>query len=191
MYGAEHRSITCGNGGAALKHKVSPMSPDPPDESVLKALLDVAKAELDMEFKISERFDSKARTFFGFAAGLFGVTQAFVLRSNFDNLSMARDHALKWTILSAAVLFAVAIVGVIRSTLQSADRNFDNKRIFAMARSSNTKLEDLVQEYAVLLGERRAANKLRLSKLHWAQISCSMSLGATAGEFILAAIYFT
>jgi hypothetical protein len=170
---------------------VSKLPPDPPDEPVLKALLDVTKAEIDTEFKISERYDSKARTFFGFAGGLFGVTQAFVLRSDFDDLSKAHEHTLKLTIIASCIGFIGALLGVIGATLQSKDNNFDAKRLFSMARSSKTRLEDVVQEYSVLLGERRKNNGHRLTRLHWCQVACALSLAVTAIEFVTAAIYFT
>jgi hypothetical protein len=168
---------------------VSPLPPDPPEDTVLKALLDVTKAEIDTEFKISERYDSKARTFFGFAGGLFGITQAFVLRSDFTTLSDGRENTLKWIIIASCIGFLGALLGVVGSTLQSPDRNFDAMRIFSMARSK-TQLVEVVQEYSVLLGARREANHQRLTRLHLCQVACALSLAATAIEFVVATIYF-
>lgn len=169
---------------------VSPAPPDPPSDDVLKAVLDITKAELDTEFKIAERYEAKARAFFGFAVLLFGVAQAFVLRSDFDALSLSRSNDLEVAIMVAGVAFAVCLVAIMVATLQRGDRNFDDARLFAITRDPSTDMQSVVQEYIALLGERRRANRERLNRLRVAQVVAVGATAATAVEFVLAVIYF-
>lgn len=152
--------------------------------------MDITKAEIDTEFKISERYEAKARAFFGFCVVLFGITQAFVLRSDFTTLGDARRGHLELAIIVAGATFGVSVVTVMVATLQRSDRNFDEKRLFSMAREPATDLPSVVQEYIVVLGERRAANKDRLTRTRGAQFAAFVATLATAVEFVLAAIYF-
>src|SRR5690348_10674944 len=95
--------------GSSQQAKLSVTShPDPPQDSVLDAILDVAKSEMSTEMTITDRYERKAQAFYGFVVFLFGITQAFVLHSSFHSLNHAHSQHLKLTLYIAASLFAVA-----------------------------------------------------------------------------------
>ena len=153
-------------------------------------MLDITKSEIDAEFSIAERYETKARTFFGFAVVLFGVTQAYVLRGHFEKLSAARHDHLVLAIIVAGGAFLLAMLGVMFATLQRSDANFKDTRLFSFARDQGTELSAVVQEYIAMLVVRRETNNKRLKSLRVAQITAFVATLATAFEFVLAAIYF-
>src|SRR4051812_46875554 len=51
-------------------------------DRVRDIVFDIAKGDVDLQFKIAERFDAKARATFAISAGLFTAAQAVALRQD-------------------------------------------------------------------------------------------------------------
>jgi hypothetical protein len=169
---------------------VTPTPPEPPADPVLSALLDVTGAEVETEFKISERYEAKSGIFFGIAVAFFGATQAFVLQHNFHKLSSPHRHLLQVFVVVAAITFGCAILAAMFSALQRSDKNLDAGDLFAMARDKTTTLQDIVSRSIALLSERRSANKKRLTGVRMTQVATLITVLAAAVEFTVALIYF-
>jgi hypothetical protein len=165
--------------------------PKPPDDPVLNAVFDLTKAELDTEFKISERYEAKARNYFGIAVAFFGATQAFVLQSNFDSLSSFHRYTLDWFVGVSAVAFGLCLLGAMWGTLQRRDRVITPEQLLGMTTAPDTTLRDVVQQDIALLDARRDANRSRLNRVRISQFTGLIAILATAAEFVAALVYFT
>jgi hypothetical protein len=62
--------------------------PDPPNP--LSLIFEVTKAEVDLQFKLAERFDAKGRGFFTIAAAFFVAAQTIALRADVLDTTLPR-----------------------------------------------------------------------------------------------------
>lgn len=152
-------------------------------------VFEIAKADVDTQFRIAERFDTKARAFFTIAAALFTAAQAVALRP--DVLSALDQHnrstVLAWAIVAGCVL-TVALLATALATMLKKDVVVDPDELRRMFNAADQpwKTEELVSYYMDLMERRQNANEGRRQRLYAAQLLCGASIMASAVELLVA-----
>ena len=83
------------------------------DDQSVGIVFDMVKTAIELQFKIAERIDSKIRTYFGFAATVYAVAQAIVLKSDVhDHLGSRAGEVSILAIAATGVLVAALVVTV-------------------------------------------------------------------------------
>jgi hypothetical protein len=159
----------------------------------LNYIFEVAKDEVDSQFRISERIDSKARGLFTITAVIFGAAQALALRQDVLNkLGDSRDTVVTVAIVAGclvgAALLATAITMFVRS-----DKSFESQPLFDWLNDlSDDKKPDtdvayeVVAAYITLMHRRKERNVTRAKWLILVQILCIAGIGASILQLILA-----
>src|SRR5207253_969569 len=78
-----------------------------PDVSIV---FEITKAAVDLQFRIAERLDVKARNYFAAAATLYGVAQALVLRDDVRQHLGDKAGTISALAIASAVVLALALV---------------------------------------------------------------------------------
>lgn len=80
------------------------------DNESLGIVFQMTKAAIDLQFSVAERLDTKVRTYFGFAATVYTVAQALVLRSDIHDKLGSNAGAVQGLAIGATVLLVATMV---------------------------------------------------------------------------------
>lgn len=160
----------------------------------LNYVYEVTKNELDHQFRISERLDSKARGLFALAAAVFAAAQALALRPDVLNAleQSDKDHLVHVATIAGAVLLAALLATAVAIFVRS-DKSVEPEILVAdlndLATGTKTDTEvsqSLVAIYISLLAKRQEKNASRAKLLWVVQILCIAVIAVSAWELILA-----
>jgi hypothetical protein len=82
----------------------------------------MTQAAIELQFRIAERLDTKIRTYFGFAASVYTVAQALVLRSDIHEKLGSTAETVRWLAIGGALLLVITM-GVTLNALRPLDEN--------------------------------------------------------------------
>jgi hypothetical protein len=160
----------------------------------LKYILDLAKTEVDFQFRVAERLDSKARGLFALAGAIFAAAQALALREDVLNrLSDGdRSHLIKVATI-AGVLVGLALLSTAYAIFVRKEKSVESKTLFNwMNQLAQKNITDAdvsqraVQLYVTLMHERQEKNKGRAKVLFFVQVLCLLAIAASVWELIVA-----
>jgi hypothetical protein len=160
----------------------------------LNYVYEVTKNELDQQFRISERLDSKARGLFALAAAVFAAAQALALRPDvLEGLGKSdKDHLVHVATIAGGVLLG-ALLSTAVAIFVRRDKSveptvlIDDLNGLAMGTKSDTQVsQSLVSIYISLLDKRQKKNQSRAKLLWLVQILCVAVIAVSAWELILA-----
>jgi hypothetical protein len=181
-----------GQGGPPESGSDRPVENATPDG--LNYVYEVTKNELDQQFRISERLDSKARGLFALAAAVFAAAQALALRPDvLEGLGKSdKDHLVEVATIAGGVLLA-ALLSTVFAIFVRSDKSvepnvlIDDLNGLAMGTKSGTQVsQSLVSIYISLLDKRQKKNQSRAKLLWLVQILCVAVIAVSAWELILA-----
>lgn len=176
-------------GGQELQTTTPPEPPKP-----LSMLFEVTKAEVDLQFKLAERFDSKGRGFFTIAAAFFAATQTIALRSDVLN-SLAADQKDRVLIIAsfAAAALGMGMFALWALTRPTADMEFEPQKLRDRLNEIDEPYaaDHIVNSYISLLEERQSANATRRRRLTFVQFDGMLVIAISAFELIVALNLFS
>jgi hypothetical protein len=155
-----------------LEEAVAESSPDG-----LQYLFDVAKSEVDFQFRIAERLDAKARGLFALAAAIFAA---------------AHDHLLYVAKLAGGSL-GLALLATALAIFTRPEKNVKSESLLNWLNDLSTKKttdlkvsRDAVALYINLMHTRQEGNKWRVRFLWVVQVLCVVAIAISAWELIVA-----
>jgi hypothetical protein len=160
----------------------------------LDYILDVAKAEVDFQFRVSERLDSKARGLFALAGAIFAAAQALALRQDVLNRLSSSDRAYLIDVAEiAGVLVGLALLATAFAIFARREKSVESETLFQwMNQLVNENMthtvvsQKVVQLYITLMHERQKKNKHRARVLIAVQVLCLLAIAASVWELIVA-----
>ncbi len=178
-----------GRGGAGGATAVGQSAPS---ES-LRYVFEVAKSEVDSQLTISERIDSKARSYITITAAFFAAAQALALRQDvLHRLGGTRDTVVTVATVAGSIVGAALIAAAI-ALFVFKDKSFESKPLFEWLNDISQKrkpepvvAEEVVEAYITLFHRRRQRNVVRARWLIVVQVLCIAGIGASILQLILA-----
>lgn len=161
--------------------------PDPPNP--LSLIFEVTKAEVDLQFKLAERFDAKGRGFFTIAAAFFVAAQTIALRADvLDALKPDQKDTILTIACFAAAALGLGMFALWALTRPSADMEYDAERL----RERLTKADEpfavdhMLNSYISLLHVRQHANQTRRRRLSYVQVDGLIVIAICSAELVIA-----
>jgi hypothetical protein len=156
----------------------APSSPGPPQHGGapsssseapdLSVVFDITKGAVDMQFRIAERLDSKARNYFAAAATVFGVVQALTLNDAVRNALGGHADEVRWLTLGAAFALAVTLLASVRAIRPRDEYEFEPEQLRELLSRSYVDPKapaDAVNDLIGVLDLRMEANEGRVEDL--------------------------
>jgi hypothetical protein len=179
--------------GADQPPEASDQAPVHASPEGLRYLFEVTKSEVDTQFQIAERIDSKAKALFTITVAIFGAAQALALRQDvLHRLGSSRDEIVTISIVAGA-LTALALLATAFALWVRRDSSVEAAPLFGWlndldngAQSGREVSFRIVEAYITLLEERREANKDRARELVLVQILCVVAIGASILQLVAA-----
>ena len=75
----------------------------------------MVKTAIDLQFKVTERIDSKVRAYFGFAATVYAVAQAIVLKSDVHEKLGSQASTVQGLAIAATAMLVVAMIATLNA----------------------------------------------------------------------------
>jgi hypothetical protein len=168
---------------------VSEASPDG-----LDYIFQIAKNEVDTQFKISERLDAKARGLFAATGVIFAAAQAIALRKDVLNQLSHNEHTiLVVAAIVAGVLVGAALLTTAFATFVRDDKSVKSEPLFEWLTDLRDKRKpdvqvarEAVEGYITLMHRRREANNKRANWLLAVQWFCGLAITASVVELVFA-----
>jgi hypothetical protein len=165
---------------------------DPPPLG-LEYLFEITRSEVETQFRISERIDSKARNLFALTAAIFAAAQALALRPDvLRNLEDGRTGLLTYAII-AGVLVGLALLTTAFTLFARKDKSLEPdplmdwlNEIDSGDKDEREIAQELISSYITLLRERRARNVDRARDLSFVQFFSVLAIVASMVELIVA-----
>jgi hypothetical protein len=148
----------------------------------LSYIFEVAKAEVDTQFRISERIDSKARGLFAITAIIFGAAQALSLRPDVlhrlgDEKDLVVGLAIGAGICTGLALIATAwLLGVRRDKSIESDPLFKWLGDLDEPKKAGDVPAEVVEAYITLMHRRQEQNVDRARDLIAVQFFCFLAI---------------
>jgi len=102
----------------------------------LHLVYDMVKTGIDMQFKISERLDAKARNYLAAAATVYAVAQGLVLNSDVRNRIGGRADELEVLAVIAAATLLASLVATLFAIRSRAEKEIPSETLRALAKSA-------------------------------------------------------
>jgi hypothetical protein len=155
----------------------------------LDYVFETARTAVDMQFRIAERLDTKARALAAAATAYFGAVQAIALRG--DVLDRARDtSSLELLAYGAGVFLAVGLVATMIAVRLRREKDYPYDRLFEslteVLRVNNRVAFDLAALHLTLAKERKEANRRRIMPMRGAQVLLLLSVLAASAQLAVA-----
>lgn len=169
-----------------------PTEADPPPIG-LTYLFEITKNEVETQFRISERIDSKARNLFALTAAIFAAAQAVALRPDvLRHLEDGKAGLLTYAIV-AGVLVGLALLATAVTLFARNDKSVEPDPLMAWLnetdsgeKSEREIAQELISSYITLLRERRDRNIRRARDLVFVQFFSVLAIIASMVELIVA-----
>lgn len=163
---------------------------DPP--KALGYIFDVTKAEVDLQFRAAERYDSKARHAFTITAALFAAVQAVALREDILTSLDKGDKAnlLTWAAVAAGAVLVALLLSIVAGR-PSSDKVVDPEKLVERVNALRVETDQAASQFMVLtyiklLKERREANVRRLRWVYAVQFFCAIAVILVVVELLIA-----
>ena len=162
----------------------------------LNYVFEIAKNEVDTQFRIAERLDAKARGLFALAGAIFAVTQALALRQDvLDELSNGQRDLLVGIAIAAGVMVGLALLATAFATFVKKDKVVESGPLFGWLNelAERTKPEDevareAVEAYITLMHRRREQNDGRAKRVIAVEVFCVLAIAVSVAELVIALI---
>jgi hypothetical protein len=159
----------------------------------LSYLFQMTQTELDIQFRIAERIDNKARGLFAITAAIFTAAQALALREDIlRNLGSEKDTVMTIAVI-AGVLVGLSLLAtawtmfIRRDKRVEADALLDWLGQLEDPQRPNAEISaEMIQAYITLMHRRQEQNVKRASKLTVVQVLCLLAVIASVAELVLA-----
>jgi hypothetical protein len=179
----------------------APKDVDPTRPDGLGYIFEIAKNELDTQFKIAERLDSKARALFTLTAAIFAAAQALALRKDVLTSLSSGEHGTTVTAaIVAGVLVGLALFTTAWAMFVRKEKSVEAQPLFDwlndLARSDRQEGKDAdlevarsaTEAYITLMHRRREQNKGRAKRLVLLQVLCMFAITASLFELLVAVV---
>ncbi|MDW5595938.1 hypothetical protein VSS74_16435 [Conexibacter stalactiti] len=161
----------------------------PGEPKALSFIFETAKADVDLQFRIAERYDAKLRGSFAVAAALFTAVQAVALRQDVINAltDAEKDRVLRWAVYAAITLVAALVVSLIGS-LPKRDKQFSPDALITHLQHADEpyRAERVVESMIGLMDTRQRANVHRKWRTLVSQVVCVAAMVLSGVELLIA-----
>jgi hypothetical protein len=166
----------------------------PESPQALSFLFDLVKAEVEMQAKVTERFDAKARGALVLAAGLFTAVQAIALRN--DVVKALGGSERFWLFFFAALAafsVLIALLSTLWATAPISEDFYDPDRMRERLQGIHEHYADeaLVNSYISLAQLRQDHNGTRFTRLRVVQLVTAAAIILLGAELIVALLALT
>ena len=168
-------------GGGAQEHEYS---------SDVGIVFEITKSALDMQLRISERLDAKARNYFAFATAVFGAAQALVLRGEVREALGVQVRDVATLALFAGLVLVLALLAAVVAIAPRSE--FDMKPaklrelLTSVYRGDAKAAADGVNLLIGLLDRRQKTNQARVVWLWAVVVLAGLSGLLSSTELVLA-----
>ncbi len=143
------------------------------DDPSISIVFEMVKAAIDLQFKIAERIDAKIRAYFGFAATIYAVAQAIVLKNDVHTRLGSKAGTVSGLAIAATALLVVALFTAVSALRTMDEQDVSEENLRKLLRRAYTGDRKAGSEGVNLLigqlNRRKATNKVREHRL-WAVI---------------------
>jgi len=106
------------------------------DDHSVGIVFDMTKAAVELQFRIAERFDSKIKGYFGFAATVFAVAQAIVLKNDVHSNLGSKQGTVAGLAIASAVLLVIALFTAIWALAPQDEKDVSEDNLRSLARQA-------------------------------------------------------
>jgi hypothetical protein len=139
------------------------------DDQSVGIVFDMVKIAIDLQFRISERIDSKIRVYFGFAATVYAVAQAIVLKDDVHNQLGAKAGTVSGLAIAATVALVLALTMAVYALRPEEEQDVSEENLRKLlTRGYKGDLKAGADGVNLLIGQlnrRKATNKTRTDRL--------------------------